>query len=87
MSRPLLKELYLGAAEMIKDPSKWTWDYEDLDDKVCALGAIYRVGSERGLSRPDFRKIVRDHFIITTINDFLGRKAVIVYLRFRASRL
>ena len=92
MANPLRKQLYLGAADRISDPARWTRGLKGVlwpSYKACAMGALYLVGKRLGLTRQQVSSIVgpdRQRTIIT-INDRHGRLPVIKYLRDQAATL
>lgn len=85
MSGTLKKQLLLGAVNIIKDPERWTRGNHRLGDRFCALGAIQEAGHNLGLSHRVAEKIVGEGVRISLINDIFGRRAVILYMRWRAA--
>jgi hypothetical protein len=88
VSKPLLKQLYLGAVDIITDPDRWGYDAVRNADKVCAIGAMYDVGERLGLTETQIRAMLGERYIrITDTNDKRGRTAVIALLRKYAAAL
>ena len=90
MAHSVQKQLYLGAADHISDPARWTTGFKGIlwpSYKACAFGAMLLVGKRLGLPKRRVRAIVGEDRIakVTGINDKQGREAVIAHLREEAA--
>lgn len=89
MSQPLQQQIVSRVVTIIEDPPNWTRMREDRGHgQRCAWGHIMHVAREMGLgrARADVVKLMRGSRAIISVNDFLGRRAVIRYLRWRYLR-